>query len=142
MEGNKEGVMSGSPSSKIRIVLADNDADLREVLASILVGLRGYHVDTAQDGLEALAIAERTHPHLFILDQCMPFASGFDVCERIRSQRVFDRVGIIIITGLSEGHRLSAGSGIDAVVAEPFEVDELVRTINAVLCARGALREQ
>jgi len=114
-----------------KILLVDDDATLRELLADQLK-TAGYHVLTARDGASGLRSAVEAQPDLIVLDVMMPGMSGWDVCERVRAK---SRVPIILLTAKGEefdklrGFRL----GIDDYVTKPFSFAELVARVGAVL---------
>ena len=82
---------------KPRILVADDDADLREILHLALV--RDYDVIEAADGDQAVARAIDSDPSLILLDVRMPGTDGFDVCRRLKSDRRTLGVPIIIMSG-------------------------------------------
>ena len=114
-----------------KILLVDDDATLRELLADQLK-TAGYHVLTARDGASGLRSAVEAQPDLIVLDVMMPGMSGWDVCERVRAK---SRVPIILLTAKGEefdklrGFRL----GVDDYVTKPFSFAELVARVGAVL---------
>ena len=122
-----------------KILLVDDDATLRELLADQLK-TAGYHVLTARDGASGLRSAIEAQPDLIVLDVMMPGMNGWQVCERLRaSSGAKSNVPIIMLTAKGEeidklrGFRL----GVDDYVIKPFSFAEMVARVNAVL-ARAA----
>ena len=119
--------------SKKRVLLVDDDEEILEVVQLALLG-RGYEVLLARDGAEALVRAERDAPDLIVLDVVMPKRSGFVVLDSIR--KLHDHTPrVIILTANDEPrHRdFAASRGVDAFLAKPFEIDELLTKVDACL---------
>lgn len=118
-----------------RVLLVDDD---EAIITCIEVALtqKGYEVLIARDGSEALIRAERDFPDLIILDVVMPKRSGFIVLDRIRKLTARSP-RIIMMTGNDEPrHREFAESrGIDAFVAKPFDLGELLKQVDRVMTA-------
>ncbi|EJU33310.1 response regulator receiver domain protein [Slackia sp. CM382] len=113
-----------------RILLADDDPDILEVV-SVLLASEGYRVDAARDGLEALALAR--HPFdLAILDVMMPKASGLEVCERLR---LSSNAPILFLTACSQDADKVAGLAVggDDYLVKPFSTPELLARVRAML---------
>ena len=113
-----------------RILLADDDPDILEVV-SVLLASEGYRVDAARDGLEALALA--WHPFdLAILDVMMPKASGLEVCERLR---LSSNAPILFLTARSQDADKVAGLAVggDDYLVKPFSTPELLARVKAML---------
>src|SRR5262249_57213745 len=87
--------------SKTRILVAEDEAHLREVLCMQLRHA-GYEVSEAIDGQEALELANRSLPDLVLLDVMMPHLTGFEVCERLRASYHTRHIPIIILTARAE----------------------------------------
>lgn len=119
-----------------RILLADDD---RTLLASLSTRLRaaGFEVRCAQDGYQAVQIANRWRPDAAILDINMPAGDGFSVHDRIESLRggVLKGVPIIYLTG-ERSTRVSLAAkahGAFALVHKPYDARELIDTLEAAV---------
>ena len=114
-----------------QILVVDDDP---EIVSLIRRGLayEGYSVDTAADGNEALAKARDREPDLVILDIMMPGIDGIEVAKRLRAG---GEVPIIILTARGTTADKVAGleSGADDYLVKPFEFDELLARIRALL---------
>lgn len=73
-----------SDSERIRILVADDDRDIRE-LVTFKLAQAGYDVKAVDDGSQAIAAIESWDPDLAILDVMMPGMSGIDVLRRVRA---------------------------------------------------------
>jgi len=93
---------------KRRILVAEDDDDLRQTLAEILE-LEGYEVDTAEDGQVALDKLNRgTPPDLMVLDLRMPRKSGHDVLHEIRDLPHLLDLPIVVLTAETKNPPLGA----------------------------------
>jgi two-component system, OmpR family, KDP operon response regulator KdpE len=114
----------------VRILIADDDPQILRALRITLTA-RGYEVDTAADGKEALRLAVDKHPDLIILDLGMPGLTGLEVIEGVRG---WSQVPILVVSGrtgsLDKVDALDAGA--DDYVTKPFAADELLARIRAL----------
>ncbi len=117
-----------------RILIAEDDADIRETLKDLLSG-EGYDVEAASDGIAALeAWKGASDPFdLVILDVMMPGRSGYDVCREIRGAG--SRVAVLMLSAKSEEIDKVVGLelGADDYVTKPFGVRELLARVSAAI---------
>jgi DNA-binding response OmpR family regulator len=113
------------------ILVVDDHANVRTLIKDYLTEI-GYHVVTAADGAEALAIAGQLPIDLILLDVMMPDLDGFAFMRIYRRQH---DVPIILLTArLAEGDKVvGLELGADDYVTKPFGMQELVARIRAVL---------
>ena len=116
---------------KVKILIADDNEDIRDILASFAEGT-GFEAATAADGREALALALQGDAALLLLDVMMPGLDGFEVCRQIR--QVSD-LPIIMITARGEDYDRIMGLelGADDYVVKPFSPAEVMARVKAVL---------
>jgi PAS domain S-box-containing protein len=126
----ESGSSAGPPSTSLRILLADDNADAVESLA-MLLRLHGHQVVTAHDGAEALRIALETAPDVALLDIGMPMINGYDIARRIREEAVGQRILLIALTGwgLEEDRRRSAEAGFHHHLVKPVDPAHLLRIL-------------
>jgi two-component system response regulator MprA len=115
-----------------RILLADDDRAIREALTRALT-LEGYDVIQAPDGAAALSLAESAQPDVAILDVMMPNVDGLTVCRVLRAEK--NRLPILMLTARTETPDRVAGldAGADDYLPKPFDLDELLARIRALL---------
>lgn len=114
-----------------RILLVDDEASIQRALGPLLRS-RGYDVDIAGTGAEALTLfAERT-PDLLVLDLGLPDLEGTEVCRRIRAA---SRVPIVVLSARSaEADKVNAlDLGADDYVTKPFGPEELLARVRVAL---------
>ncbi len=127
-----EGVKRMSASRAARILVIDNEASVRDLLARLLK-LHGHTVASAEDGMEGIAAFKREPFDLVLTDLGMPELSGWDVAREIK--KLSPQVPIALTTGWPidlEPHELQA-RGIDQVVSKPFDIPKLMALIDAAL---------
>jgi DNA-binding response OmpR family regulator len=119
------------PARKTTIVAADDDPQLLRLMTRNLQ-LEGYEVIGASDGQQALEEIEQRLPDVVLLDVMMPRLDGFSVCQRVRA---FSAVPIIIVTARGQDQDKIRGLdlGADDYLTKPFNVDELLARVRAVL---------
>lgn len=117
-----------------RILVAEDEPAVRKVVQKLLQH-KSYQVILAVDGEEALEKIHETSPDLVILDINMPKRDGFSVCEAMRSSVETMGIPVIMLTAQSsiesKLHGLTVGA--DDYMTKPFEPQELLARINAVL---------
>ncbi len=111
------------------ILVADDDAHTVE-LVSLYLRRAGYRVETACDGEETLRKARESLPALIVLDIMMPGPDGLQICRKLRGQ-----MPILLLTARASDIDRIAGLrlGADDYVTKPFNPDELVARVAAVL---------
>jgi CheY-like chemotaxis protein len=122
----ESGVMSDAP--KRRILVVDDESDIRDVMASLLTET-GYEVSTAVHGLDALRQMRSTIPEIIISDLNMPQMSGFEFLSVVRLR--FPETAVVAISGAYEsGDHVPGGIIADAFHAKgQICLDELLGTV-------------
>ncbi len=120
-------------SSSRRILVTDDNVDSAESLA-MLLELLGNDVSTANDGLQALEVAERFLPHVILLDIGMPKLNGYEACRRIREQPWGKNAVLIAMTGWGqdEDKRRSQEAGFDHHLVKPVDPGALVKLLRSL----------
>jgi two-component system response regulator MprA len=113
------------------ILIVEDDVAILNVLQRSLA-FEGYQVDTAEDGVTALKRMQEHHPDLVILDLMLPGMDGIEVCRRIR---VSDKIPILMLTARETIKDRVTGldAGADDYIVKPFELDELLARVRALL---------
>ncbi len=119
---------------KKKILIVDDEYDLLKILNAELHA-DGYEVVVAMDGLQAVGMAREQEPDLILLDIGLPAGDGFSVMERLGNLPALAFIPIVIITarGRMEDRQRAAQAGAKAFFQKPFEVDELLSTIDKIL---------
>ena len=112
------------------ILVVDDEQPLRDLLADVLE-LDGHRVLVAANGREALAIARRDRPDLVVSDVMMPLLNGVRLCQQLKADPSTASVPVILMS--SVGPRIVNGSGADAFVKKPFDLDEVEAVVRTLL---------
>jgi two-component system KDP operon response regulator KdpE len=114
-----------------RILLVDDEASIQRAVGPLLRS-RGYHVEIAGTGAEALTLAGERTPDLIVLDLGLPDMEGTEVCRRIRKQ---SKVPIVVLSARgAEADKVNAlDLGADDYVTKPFGPEELLARIRVAL---------
>ncbi|KRG12263.1 response regulator transcription factor [Lederbergia galactosidilytica] len=114
-----------------RMLIVDDDPHIRELLRFYLQRER-FEVLAAEDGEVASQLLEQEQVHLAIVDVMMPGKNGWELCEEIRQ---FYDIPVILLTARGEMEDKAKGflSGTDDYVVKPFEPEELLFRIRALL---------
>ncbi len=125
-----------SPKSKI-LVVDDNPTNIA-VLAEMLSA--EYTLKTALSGEEALEMVKDFIPDVILLDIMMPGIDGYEVCRRLRADRAYRQIKIIMVSAKSLlAERLEGyDAGADDYITKPFEEDELVAKVRVYLRLKHA----
>lgn len=108
------------------LIVDDNEKEIRRPLARQLGREFGVtNILEAGDGQSALALVEREHPSVILLDVMMPVLDGISVCRRIRSQPRLTGIYIIMLTGREGGLVEGLDVGADVYLRKPYSIDEL-----------------
>lgn len=120
-----------------KILIAEDEAELREVLATWL-GRKGFAVATAEDGVEACEAAEADVPDLVLLDLMLPRRDGYTVLFHLRSRPETRAVPVLFISAEPvKGHdEIARTLGAQGFLAKPFRLETLVAAIEDVLAGR------
>ena len=117
-----------------KILLVDDEVDILEFI-SYNLEKDGYKVYTAQNGLEAIKVAEKKIPDLIILDVMMPEMDGIAACEEIRKIPALQNTVIAFLTARSEDYSQIAGfeAGADDYITKPIRPKVLISRVKALL---------
>jgi two-component system response regulator MprA len=127
-------MLSETDSAGGRVLVVEDDADIADVLRRSLRN-EGYEVRTSADGLDALDVAAGFVPDLVVLDLGLPRLDGVEVCKQLRAD---GDVPILMLTARAETEDRVSGldSGADDYLVKPFERQELLARIRALLRRR------
>lgn len=114
------------------LIVDDNPKYLEEALP-----MYGYNVEVATDGVEALKILAKdaSSINLILLDVMMPNMDGWDTLKAIRTNKKTKYIPVIMITAVSEEHKIVSGLkiGADDYIVKPFVLPNLLARIEAIL---------
>lgn len=114
-----------------RILVVDDDAMNREVMEAFLRS-ENYDVKLAYDGKHGISLATEWQPNLIILDVRMPDMTGYEVCEKLKSQSETAHIPIMIVSGFDAKEDRLRGQEVGAsdFITRPFDADDLLKRVS------------
>lgn len=121
-------------SPEYTILIVDDESIARDVIEGHLAS-EGYNIVHARDGFQALRRFERHRANLVILDVMMPHMDGFEVCKRIKSDKRWRNIPIILVTAFWEQGQMDRGieAGAESFLPKPLKGDELRAQVRLLL---------
>lgn len=123
-----------------KALVVDDAATFRRAIVRML-GRRGFEIVEAADGASCLAaLASDADVAVVLIDCMMPGMTGVEAIARIRRDRRFDAIKLVLVTGLEEGGatELATVAGADAVLLKPFRDVQLAATLEQLGVVRQA----
>jgi CheY-like chemotaxis protein/cellulose biosynthesis protein BcsQ len=117
-----------------KILIIDDEFPVRYLIEHTL-RRKGFQVQSAKDGSTGLMAAREYRPDLIVIDIMMPDIDGFQVCREIREDPLLKKTPVIFLTALmTRQDKMQAfEAGADDYLVKPFQADELMAHISAVL---------
>jgi DNA-binding response OmpR family regulator len=124
------------------VLVVDDHRDRCDLAAAILQR-GGFEVVCAENGYEALRLAEQLRPGLIVLDLHLPDIDGFEVCRRLRATAATRNTPICAMTAVSTGSddTREALAVADGIVRKPIDPLKLLATVRAILTASSRARQ-
>jgi CheY-like chemotaxis protein/anti-sigma regulatory factor (Ser/Thr protein kinase) len=137
--------LRGTPADvgggRLRVLIADDNADLRAYLATMLAAK--YSVDTVSDGAALVAAALSQRPDIIVTDARMPFIDGIEAARLLREDTRTADIPIVLLSGSGgdEAAGAAVDAGVDDYLVKPFTIAELIARVDALARRRLAFRE-
>ncbi|HEX8616808.1 MAG TPA: response regulator [Thermoanaerobaculia bacterium] len=119
-----------------RILIVDDDDAIRALVVTVL-RRRGYHLDVARNGFEALEKLSSCRYSLVILDLMMPRLSGYGVLERLGEEPAVERPLVLVLTAGIEPKPFDK-SFVIGTMHKPFDIELLVDTVSGCISVAEA----
>lgn len=114
------------PADKGRILLVEDDYDIRESLRELLE-VEGFHVDTAINGLEALEkLAHIERPCVVLLDLMMPVMDGWETMRQLKQDVMLASIPVVVVSAAERTRPPEAAR----FIKKPYSLDSLLDTVN------------
>ena len=125
-------------SGKKKVLIVDDDSEIVELMADVLIRDGRFDIKTAASGYDAGIMTQQFLPDLILLDYMLPDVNGNVVCETIRKNPEFESIKIIIVSGVVKQDEIDQllKSGAEDFIRKPFSIAELTDKIAAVLQMR------
>lgn len=119
---------------KARLLVIDDDPDLRALLKVVLGRFGNYEVEVARTGAEGVAAAKASAFQIVVLDMTLPDADGADVFTQLKANDPEGRLKIVILSAVAG--RATTLPAADGVIAKPFKPAQLLEQLKQVLQPR------
>jgi len=135
---NEDGAKSSSEAEQQRLLIVDDNAMNRDMLARRLER-EGYHVTTAAGGRQALELLDKEEFDLVLLDILMPDMDGYEVLEKLKANEVTRELPVIMLTAVNEVESVKhcIDLGAEDYLIKPFNAVLLKSRIAATLLAKA-----
>jgi two-component system response regulator MprA len=117
--------------NELILIIEDNEAIVKLLQRGLVY--EGYKVDVALDGEAGLKMAKEHHPDLVVLDLMLPGIDGIEVCKELRSDSSSLPILMLTAKDAIQDRVLGLDAGADDYMVKPFELDELLARVRALL---------
>lgn len=127
--------LDGLGSSKKKVLIVDDDTEIVELIADVLVRDGRFDIQTASSGYGAGIATEQFRPDLILLDYMLGDVNGNVVCSTIKNNPMFENIKIIIVSGVIKQDEIDEllNAGAEDFIKKPFNIAELTNKISSVL---------
>jgi CheY-like chemotaxis protein len=122
-------------SDRPKVLVVDDDPDI-VVVCSLVLESEGYDIGIARNGCEAFDKIMSGGADVVLLDAMMPVMDGITVCKMVKRDPEKKDLPVIIMSASQTMCERARDSRADAVLPKPFQLEELVATINKLLQAK------
>jgi len=122
-------------SGKKKVLIVDDDTEIVELIADVLVRDGRFEIKTALSGYDAGITTQQFRPNLILLDYMLPDVNGNIVCQTIKKNPEFEDIKIIIVSGVVKQDEIEQllKTGAEAFIKKPFNITELTDKIVTTL---------
>lgn len=122
-------------NTRKKILVVEDDEDVRGLLSAIFETAGCHEILFAMDGEEALNITQQERPSVILLDIALPKINGYEVCKSIKSSPGIYNTKILMLSGLAQTSDLSKAqeAGADGYITKPFNPTTLIEKVKALL---------
>jgi CheY-like chemotaxis protein len=118
-----------------KILVVEDEADIRELVAFSLVNFGNFEVVKARNGVEAVTVAKEEKPDLILMDVRMPKMTGYEACAQLKEIPETRDIPVVFLS--AKGQEAEIQQGIDAgaieFILKPFAPDELTVKVRNIL---------
>jgi CheY-like chemotaxis protein len=111
-----------------KIIVADDDPDILDILKMILEVVGGYEVITTTNGESVYGLLEET-PDLILLDLWMSGQNGSEICKNLKADKSTRNLPLILFSASKNIKEISYTAGADDFIAKPFQMEDLLEKV-------------
>lgn len=128
----------------MRILVAEDERDIRELIVFTLREVAGFDVYEAVNGADAVEKAPLVAPDLILMDVRMPRMNGYEACEKMKQTPALRDTPIVFLSAKGQESEIKTGLkiGAEAYILKPFSPDELISQVQVIMKGVEARREQ
>lgn len=118
-----------------RILVAEDEEDIRELIVFALTNLSGFDVIAVPNGPEAVQKAEAESPDLIILDVKMPGMSGYEACTKLKSSKKTGNIPVVFLSAKGQEEEIKEGLSVGGTeyILKPFGPEDLCKRVTRIL---------
>lgn len=115
------------------IAIVEDETNIAMAL-TFMLRREGFHTGHIDDGKCAMDSLRAAPPDLVLLDVMLPHVSGFEICQQIRLDPVFENTRVVLMTAAGGGveRRKGLALGADDFVQKPFDIGELIEKVKTL----------
>lgn len=116
------------------ILVVEDTPDITQVM-QLLLGDVGHTVITVHDGDECIAAAQQCQPDLILMDLALPRLDGWEATRQLKANQATCAIPVLAFTAYVQERELTAAreAGCEGIITKPFEIDDLLHTIEQSL---------
>ncbi|HRE46490.1 MAG TPA: response regulator [Aggregatilineales bacterium] len=118
-----------------RILIAEDERDIRELIDVTLTVFAGHEVIKAEDGQEAVELAPQVMPDLIMMDVRMPRMTGYQACRALKLIESVKDIPVVFLSAKGQDSEIDEGMDVGAYdyILKPFAPDELAQRVGEIL---------
>lgn len=118
-----------------KILVAEDETDIRELITYSLVNIGGFEVIKARNGDEAVEMAQTQMPDLILMDVRMPRMTGVEACAKLKEMPQTKDIPIVFLSAMGQEQEIRQGIDAGAVeyILKPFAPDVLMDKVRDIL---------
>ena len=118
-----------------KILVAEDEIDIRELVAYSLINMGGHQVLKARNGVEAVALAQTEMPDLILMDVRMPRMTGVEACVVLKAAPETQDIPVVFLSAMGQEQEIQQGLDVGGVeyVLKPFAPDVLMAKVTEIL---------
>jgi len=118
-----------------KILVVEDEADIRELVAFSLVNFGDFEVVKARNGVEAVTVAKEEKPDLILMDVRMPKMTGYEACAQLKEFPETRDIPVVFLSAKGQEAEIQQGIDVGAIefILKPFAPDELTVKVRNIL---------